>query len=228
MTSQPDPSDEFENRLRAILAAEADSCRPSAEGLNLIRERTEQRRITAWFGLPWLRPAAAVAGAVMIATSVVLSTPQVREQVLEIVPAGADREGTTAPPESSEPGVDVSVPSPAPGDGEPEPSADPALSPSPDPTSEQESSPGDAPEPAPDASPTCPPPGTGTAADQDGESGSGGDGCPASEEPSDSATDGGGSDTSTDDPEEPVDGGSETGPTTVGTVSDDGTRSIAP
>ncbi|MFV2194698.1 hypothetical protein [Nocardiopsis sp. LOL_012] len=227
MTSQPDPSDEFENRLRAILAAEADSCRPSAEGLNLIRERTEQRRVTAWFGLPWLRPAAAVAGAVMIATSVVLSTPQVREQVLEIVPAGADREGTTAPPESSEPGVDVSVPSPGPGNGEPEPSADPTRSPSPEPAPGQESAPGDAPEPAPEASPTCPPTGTDTPADQDGEGGSGGDGCPASEEPSDSATDGG-SDTSTDDAEDPVEGGSETGPATAGTLSDDGARSIAP
>lgn len=39
-----------------------------------------------------------VIGAVLIATSVIMSSPQVRDQVLEIVPAGSDHEG--APPVS--------------------------------------------------------------------------------------------------------------------------------
>lgn len=94
MSSPTDPTDtEFESQLRQLLKAEADLVSPSPEGLNLIRERTERNRGSAWFGLPWLRPAVAVAGAVLIAASVVMSTPQVRDQVLEIVPAGADSEG---------------------------------------------------------------------------------------------------------------------------------------
>lgn len=95
MSSPNDPNTpEFEDRLRQALRAEADEFTPSAEGLNLIRERTERSRGAFWFGLPWLRPVAAVAGAVLIAGSVIMSSPQVRDQVMEIVPAGADREGT--------------------------------------------------------------------------------------------------------------------------------------
>ncbi|GHC96826.1 hypothetical protein GCM10007079_49760 [Nocardiopsis terrae] len=91
---------EFEDQLRQILRAEADEVAPSGEGLHLIRERTERQRGAAWFRLPWLRPAAAVAAATLIAASVVIANPQVRDQVLEIVPAGADRAGT--PPEPSQ------------------------------------------------------------------------------------------------------------------------------
>ena len=102
---------EFEDQLRQILRAEADEVAPSAEGLNLIRERTERQRGSAWFGLPWLRPATAVAAAVLIVASVIMSSPQVRDQVLDIVPAGADREG--APPEAHEEG-DSNVAAPEP------------------------------------------------------------------------------------------------------------------
>lgn len=95
MSSPNDPNEmEFEDRLRQALRASADEFTPSAEGLNLIRERTERRRGALWFGLPWLRPVAAVAGAVLIAGSVIMSNPQMRDQVMEIVPAGADREDT--------------------------------------------------------------------------------------------------------------------------------------
>lgn len=103
MTSPTDPmNDPFEEQLRQFLKAEADTVTPSPEALNLIRERTERNSGSAWFGLPWLRPVVAVAGATLIAASVVMSSPQVRDQVLEIVPAGADREGT--PPEYDEDG----------------------------------------------------------------------------------------------------------------------------
>ena len=111
--SSPNDRDEmeFEDRLRQILRAEADEVTPSAEGLNLIRERTERQRGSAWFGLPWLRPATAVAAAVLIVASVIMSSPQVRDQVLEIVPAGADREGT--PPEAQQgDGDSVAAPEP--------------------------------------------------------------------------------------------------------------------
>ncbi len=128
---------EFEDQLRQILRSEADEVTPSAEGLNLIRERTERQRGSAWFGLPWLRPATAVAAAVLIVASVILSSPQVRDQVLDIVPAGADREGT--PPEANEDGdSNVAAPEPttdsATGSSKPEeePGHDPGNGPDPD------------------------------------------------------------------------------------------------
>ncbi|WP_026119306.1 hypothetical protein [Nocardiopsis ganjiahuensis] len=128
---------EFEDQLRRILRAEADEVSPSAEGLNLIRERTEHQRGSAWFGLPWLRPVTAVAAAVLIVASVIMSSPQVRDQVLEIVPAGADREGS--PPEAHDEG-DSNVAAPEPtkdsADGtskpEEEPGHDPEDSPRPE------------------------------------------------------------------------------------------------
>lgn len=113
MSSPNDPNEmEFEDRLRQALRASADEFTPSAEGLNLIRERTERRRGALWFGLPWLRPVAAVAGAVLIAGSVIMSNPQVRDQVMEIVPAGVDREDTP-PAAGGDQGGDASAPSTA-------------------------------------------------------------------------------------------------------------------
>lgn len=112
MTSPNSPAnDPFEEELRRLLKAEADEVPTSPEALNLIRERTERRGGPAWFGVPWLRPAVAVAGAALIAGSVIVSTPQVRDHVLEIVPAGADRQGT---PAEQEEGGGVAPPSPSP------------------------------------------------------------------------------------------------------------------
>jgi len=114
MSSPTDPTDtEFEAELRQLLKAEADQVSPSPEGLNLIRERIENNRGSAWLGLPWLRPAVAVAGAVLIAASVVMSTPQVRDQVLEIVPAGADSEGTPGTQNGHGNGGGVAAPEPS-------------------------------------------------------------------------------------------------------------------
>ncbi|MGI5118457.1 hypothetical protein ACQEU5_02795 [Marinactinospora thermotolerans] len=77
-----DPFDDgFEQRLREALRAEADSVRPSPEALDLIRTRTAQRRLSPWAALTWLRPAAAVAAAALIGGSVLLGTPQIRDQV---------------------------------------------------------------------------------------------------------------------------------------------------
>lgn len=89
-----DPAgEEFEDRLRAVLRAEADTAETSPEALNLIRERTERAGSTGWLSLPWLRPAAAVGAAMLIAASVLMSTPQVREQVMDISPVGTDQSG---------------------------------------------------------------------------------------------------------------------------------------
>ncbi|WP_017610883.1 hypothetical protein [Nocardiopsis xinjiangensis] len=139
MTSPHDNEDEFEAQLRQLLKAEADSVRPSAEGLNLIRERTEKGHAVSWFGLPWLRPALAVAGAVMIAASVIMSSPQVRDQVLDIVPAGAGREDT--PPVDSD-GTDNGGEAAAPetsadtDGGTTQPEGEPAQTPEPRPSPE--------------------------------------------------------------------------------------------
>ncbi|RNL86149.1 hypothetical protein [Halostreptopolyspora alba] len=86
-----EPSDDrTEERLRAVLRAEADSVKPSPEALNLIRARTERKR----FAFSWLRPLLAVGAAAAIAGSVVIGAPQVREQVLpELFPAsGTERQ----------------------------------------------------------------------------------------------------------------------------------------
>ncbi|MDA2815228.1 hypothetical protein O4J56_31590 [Nocardiopsis sp. RSe5-2] len=77
-----EPFDEgTEERLRAILRAEADSVEPSPEALSAIRERTQNRRSPFWTGLPWLRPVLAVGAAAAIAGSVLMGTPQLREQI---------------------------------------------------------------------------------------------------------------------------------------------------
>lgn len=158
MTSPHENEDQFEAQLRRLLEAEADSVQPSAEGLNLIRERTEKGRAASWFGLPWLRPALAVAGAVMIAASVIMSSPQVRDQVLDIVPAGADRDDT--PPVDSD-GTDNGGEAAAPDTstdsdgGTTQPEGAPAETPDPTPTPEER--PTDSEDEDYEATASCPP-----------------------------------------------------------------------
>ncbi|MDT0327419.1 hypothetical protein [Nocardiopsis lambiniae] len=152
MTSPTDPTnDEFDNRLRHVLKAEADAVTTSPEALNLIRERTARNRTGVWFGLPWLRPVLAVAGTVLIAASVVMSTPQVRDQVLDMVPAGADRQGTP-PEEDADGGVAAPVPS-----VEPEQeAAPPEQKPSPSPSEEPSGSAEEGEDDGPEATTACP------------------------------------------------------------------------
>ncbi|WP_190394536.1 prolipoprotein diacylglyceryl transferase [Nocardiopsis deserti] len=224
MTSPTNPTnDPFEEQLRHLLKAEADTVTTSPEALNLIRERTERNRGSAWFGMPWLRPAVAVAGAALIAGSVVISSPQVRDHVLEIVPAGADREG--APTEEGGEDRGVAVPDPSTGsvDGttqqEEEPPRDPAASPTPKDDEE---------EPAPSeegvtATSTCPAPQesaspapSGSEEDKD-EKAASEEGCEPSDEPSSGAgegppdEDGGGDSGGGTGGEEPSGGGDGTG-----------------
>ncbi|GAA4933314.1 hypothetical protein GCM10023224_12030 [Streptomonospora halophila] len=113
------PEDPIEERLRAILRAEADSVDSSPEALNAIRARTQRTsRLTALLNASWLRPSLAVGAAALIAGSVLLGTPQVRDQILPqsltsptddtgSPPAGGpgatDKDGITSPPSRPDP-----------------------------------------------------------------------------------------------------------------------------
>ncbi|GAA4565160.1 hypothetical protein [Planotetraspora kaengkrachanensis] len=93
------PDDDFEELLRASMRAEADSVVPSPEGLNIIRGRIEKRGLRGTF---WWRAGVSVAGAVLVAGTVVMLVPDLRTQVSQstgISVAGAD--GTELPDTSS-------------------------------------------------------------------------------------------------------------------------------
>ncbi|KUP95207.1 prolipoprotein diacylglyceryl transferase [Thermobifida cellulosilytica] len=92
--------DDFEERLRAALRAEADSIPISHDALERIRARTERRRLFPWSGLVWFRPVVAVCAAVLIAGSVLLGTPQIRDHVLpgSFVSASDSRQAEDPPP----------------------------------------------------------------------------------------------------------------------------------
>ncbi|MUL40197.1 hypothetical protein FZ103_03225 [Streptomonospora sp. PA3] len=93
------PEDPIEERLRAILRAEADSVDPSPEALNAIRARTQRTSwLTALVNASWLRPSLAVGAAALIACSVLLGTPQVRDQILP-QSLTTPTEDTQTPPE---------------------------------------------------------------------------------------------------------------------------------
>ncbi len=211
MTTPTNPTnDPFEEQLRQLLKAEADTVTTSPEALNLIRERTEHNRRSVWFGLPWLRPTLAVAGAALIAASVVISSPQVRDQVLEIVPAGADRAGT--PPE---PGQDSGTTPSGPSDDaeagsvrpEQSPPQDPAASPSEEGEEEESSSKKDADTVTECPSPRDEPSATATR-EEDPKEGAVKEDCAPTDDPSGApggGADGGGDDTA------PGDGGGDGG-----------------
>jgi hypothetical protein len=60
------PDDEYADRLREVLRAEAESIVPAADGLSRIRERTARRGAV----MRWTRPLAVVGGAAVVAASV--------------------------------------------------------------------------------------------------------------------------------------------------------------
>lgn len=77
-----EPFDEYGDRLRRALHAEADAVVPSPEGLDQIRTKISKRREQRlWFALPWLRPVMAVAAALFIAVAAVSTTPAIRNFV---------------------------------------------------------------------------------------------------------------------------------------------------
>ena len=75
--------DEYGEILRRVLRAEADELTPSAEGLDRIRTKIDERSARRlWWQMPWVRPAMAVAGALVVATGVMAGTPGIRATVI--------------------------------------------------------------------------------------------------------------------------------------------------
>ncbi|ETK35909.1 hypothetical protein [Microbispora sp. ATCC PTA-5024] len=96
------PDDEYGDLLRRALRAEADSVVPSPEGLEIIRTRIENRGLRGLRNVMWWRVGASVAGAVLVAGTVVMLVPDLRTQVAEstgISQVGAD--GNQQPDTSS-------------------------------------------------------------------------------------------------------------------------------
>ncbi|WP_433183959.1 hypothetical protein [Actinoallomurus sp. CA-150999] len=76
-----EPFDEYGERLRRVLHTEAEAVTPSPEGLEQIRTKIgkkRERRFLTWFAIPWLRPLAAVAAAVVVAGAAVSATPAIK------------------------------------------------------------------------------------------------------------------------------------------------------
>ncbi|WP_052809777.1 hypothetical protein [Streptomonospora alba] len=180
------PHDPIEERLRAILRAEADSVDPSPEALNAIRSRTQR---TSWatvlLNASWLRPSLAVGAAALIVGSVLLGTPQVRDQILpQSLTTPASESGTSPRDDPSGDGAPSEAPStPGPAELPSEGAVPPPGSPSPGPT-EGDSTPLGTDDPctagSPAPRPSASPDGTGDSAD-----GTSGTGCGSTEEPSD-------------------------------------------
>jgi hypothetical protein len=95
-----EPFDEYGERLRRVLHAEAEAVTPSPEGLEHIRAKIakkRERRFGTWFALPWLRPLAAVAAAIVIAGLAVSATPALKTfvQTGHFSPAERRGDGTS-------------------------------------------------------------------------------------------------------------------------------------
>ncbi|GAA3426902.1 hypothetical protein ACWDTT_22210 [Streptosporangium sandarakinum] len=113
MTESPD---EYGELLRRALNAEANSVVPSPDGLEIIRARIERRGLRGLRGLVWWRAGASVAGAVLVAATVVMMVPQLREQVIQEVYSGEvnftqstapDMSATSRPPANNDNRVPV-------------------------------------------------------------------------------------------------------------------------
>jgi hypothetical protein len=77
-----EPFDEYGDRLRRVLNAEAASVVPSPEGLENIRAKIDQRRERRlWYVRPWLRPLAAVSAAIALSVVAVPATAAFRNFV---------------------------------------------------------------------------------------------------------------------------------------------------
>jgi hypothetical protein len=92
------PPDEYGELLRRAMRAEADLVVPSPEGLNIIRDRIEQRGLR---GIFWWRVSASLAGAVLVAGTVVMLIPELRTQVVESTGTSQTTGDSTQPPDTS-------------------------------------------------------------------------------------------------------------------------------
>jgi hypothetical protein len=76
--------DEYGERLRRALHAEAEAVTPSPEGLERIRtkiSKRRERRLGYFISAPWLRPLAAVAAALFVCVITVSATPALKNFV---------------------------------------------------------------------------------------------------------------------------------------------------
>jgi hypothetical protein len=98
-------NDTHEDILRRVLGAEAEQVRPAGDGLDIIRERIEQRRRR----LRWLRPTFAVATAAALgaAAAIAVALTQSSKQTLQ-PPVGRSPAPTHAP--STPPSPQASTP----------------------------------------------------------------------------------------------------------------------
>jgi Predicted solute binding protein len=159
MTEFPD---EYGEILRRAMRAEADSVVPSPDGLEIIRNRIAQRR--GLRGVFWWRAAASAVGAVLVAASIVMIVPGLREQATPpsqgITEIGAETDApegqsTSRPPSGRPPEVSSTGTAVPPPPSRTEPSAIPSATPSGSAT--PSATPGTA---TPSKSPTkCPSPG---------------------------------------------------------------------
>ncbi|MGC5011473.1 hypothetical protein ACLQ2R_11975 [Streptosporangium sp. DT93] len=135
MTDSPD---EYGELLRRALSAEANSVVPSPDGLEIIRARIERRGLRGLRGLMWWRAGISVAGAVLVASTVVMVVPEIRERVIPSVDAGKEINFTeSTPPDGSATSRPPAPPSPGPSNPAPLPivTRSGADTPAPEPTS---------------------------------------------------------------------------------------------
>nr|WP_062340129.1 hypothetical protein [Herbidospora sakaeratensis] len=165
------PPDEHGDLLRRVMRAEADSVVPSPDGLEIIRHRIDNRGLR---GLLWWRIGASVAAAALVAGIVVVTVPEIRENVgvdfvgnepeTEQTPAGElPSAGSTAqpPPTQDQPGISITTQNPtrAPESTAPATSAapsQPAAAPPPEPSSDPCVTPEPTPAPDPAVAAKCP------------------------------------------------------------------------
>ncbi|MBB5080253.1 hypothetical protein [Nonomuraea endophytica] len=103
------PPDEYGDILRRVLRAEADAVVPSPEGLEIIRGRIERRGVRS---VLWWRIGAATVSAVLVAGTVVMVVPSLRERVITPTEVEHVRE-TDAPPDNSSTNRPLEKPSPS-------------------------------------------------------------------------------------------------------------------
>ncbi|MEU4542931.1 hypothetical protein [Nonomuraea dietziae] len=92
------PPDEHGDILRRVLRAEADAVVPSPEGLEIIRARIERRGLR---GLFWLRAGAAAGGAILVAGTIVMVVPELRQRVMNVEFIDPVEHTTKLPPDKS-------------------------------------------------------------------------------------------------------------------------------
>src|SRR5690606_3895010 len=92
------PPDEYGELLRRALRAEADSVVPSPDGLGVIRAKIERRASRNLF---WWRAGAAAASAVLVAGTVVMVVPELRQRVVEAPIQEVRSTSSATPPDMS-------------------------------------------------------------------------------------------------------------------------------